>query len=179
MSSATLLTVEQFEQLPQKDGVRYELKDGELIEMANAKFGHEVAKSRIIQPVVAYALQHRIGRVYAETSFALTPSRVCIPDVAFLSNEAAAKADPDHIFRGAPELAIEVVSESESALDLRQKIQEYLDAGSQAVWAVYPNLRMIAVYDHSGVKELRGNQVLEAPDVLPGFQTPVDQFFTS
>jgi Uma2 family endonuclease len=177
MSSATLLTVEQFEQLPVKEGVRYELKDGELIEMALAKFGHEQTKARAGKILTAYLLQHPLGDAYPETAFALTPSCVRVPDVAFLSNESAAKGDPDHIFRGAPELAIEVVSESESALDLRQKIQEYLDAGCKAVWTVYPTVRVVAVYDQTGVKELRGKQVLDAPGILPGFQTPADQFF--
>jgi Uma2 family endonuclease len=177
MSTAALLTVEQFEQLPQEDGARYELKDGELVGMANAKFGHEQTKSEILSCLVPYVVQHRLGRVYAETAFELAPSRVCTPDVAFLSNAAAAKGDPEHIYRGAPDLAIEVVSESESALDLREKIQNYLDAGAKAVWTVYPKLRVITVYDPLGVKEFRGDQVVEAPDILPGFQARVNQFF--
>jgi Uma2 family endonuclease len=84
---------------------------------------------------------------------------------------------PRHIFLCPPDLAIEVVSESGSGLDLRQKIQEYLDAGSKAVWAFYPKLRVIAIYDKAGMKELRADQVLEAPDILPGFRARVDQFF--
>jgi Uma2 family endonuclease len=171
------MTVEQFEQLPQEDGVRYELKDGELVEMANAKAGHEQTKSLILCALVPFVVQHPIGRVYAEASFALSPSRVYAPDVSFLRIELAAKADPDHVFQGAPDLAIEVVSESESAADLREKIQDYLDAGSRAVWAFYPKLRVIAVYDKTGVREYRGDQVLEAPEILPGFQARVTQFF--
>jgi len=177
MSTATLLTLEQFEQLPQEDGVRYELKDGEVVKMANAKFGHEQAKSEILSCLVPYVVQHRLGRVYAETSFALAPSRVCAPDVAFLSNESVAKGHPEHVYSGAPDLAIEVVSDSEIAEELRQKIQDYLDAGSKAVWAVYPKVRVVAVYDQSGVREYRGDQVLEAPEILPGFQAKVNQFF--
>jgi len=102
---------------------------------------------------------------------------VCTPDVALLSNEPVAKGDPEHIYHGAPDLAIEFVSESESAVELRQKIQDYLDAGSQTVWAVYPKLRVIAVYDPSDVREFHGDQVLEAPGILPGFQARVNQFF--
>ena len=177
MSATTLLTVEQFEQLPQEDGVQYELKDGELVRMANAKFGHEQTKSEILSCLVPYVVQHRLGRVYAETAFELSASRVCAPDVAFLSNEPVTKGDPEHIYRGAPDLAIEVVSESENALELRQNIQDYLDAGSQAVWAFYPKLRVIAVYDQAGVREFRGDGVLEAPEILPGFQAKVNQFF--
>jgi Uma2 family endonuclease len=177
MSTATLMTVEQFEQLPQDDAVRYELKDGELVEMANAKFGHERTKAKIARILVAYILQHPTGDIYSETAFSLSESRVCAPDVAFLTTESAAKGDPEHIYRGAPELAIEVVSESENAADLREKIQDYLDAGSKAVWAFYPKLRVVAVYDQSSVREFRGDQVLEAPEILPGFQAKVNQFF--
>jgi Uma2 family endonuclease len=177
MSAATLLTVEQFEQLPPEDGVQYELKDGELVRMANAKFGHEQTKSEILSCLVPYVVQRRLGRVYSETAFTLSPSRVCSPDVAFLSNESVAKGDPDHIYQGPPDLAIEVVSDTESALELRQKIQDYLDAGSKAVWAFYPKLRVIAVYDQSGAKELRADRVLEAPEILPGFQVRVSRFF--
>jgi len=176
MSTATLVTVEQFEQLPD-DGARYELKDGELVKMANAKFGHEQTKSEILSCLVPYVVQHRLGRVYAETAFMLSPSRVCSPDVAFLSNESVAKGDPNHIYQGAPDLAIEVVSESEIAEDLRQKIQDYLDAGSRAVWAFYPKLRVVAVYEKSSWRESRGDQILEAPEILPGFQARVNQFF--
>jgi len=121
MSTATLLTLEQFEQLPHEDGVRYELKGGELVTMANAKAGHERTKFRIERSLIAYILQHPIGEIYSESSFALSPSRVCAPDVAFLRDELAAKADPERIFQGAPDLAIEVVSDSENALELRQK----------------------------------------------------------
>jgi Uma2 family endonuclease len=176
MSSTTLLTLEQFEQLPE-DGARYELKDGELVRLPIATCGDERTKWRISRCLFAYILQYPIGEVHSGMSFALSPLSVCVPDVAFLNKEAAAAGDLDHIFRGAPDLAIEVVSESESAMDLREKIEEYLDAGTKAVWAVYPKVRVIAVYDGTGVKELRADQVLEAPDILPGFQARVDEFF--
>ncbi len=177
MSATTLLTVEQFERMPQEDGVLYELKDGELVGMANSKFGHEKAKSRIIRSLVVYTVEHHIGDIYSEAAFALSESRICIPDVAFLSAESEDKGDPEHIFRGAPDLAIEVVSQSESATELRRKIQDYLDAGSKAVWACYPELQVVAAYDKTGVKEFRGGQILEAPEILPGFQARVDQWF--
>jgi Uma2 family endonuclease len=177
MSTTTLTTVEQFEQLPQEDGVRYELKDGELVRMANAKYRHEKTKAMILRALVPYVLEKPVGEVHAEMSFALSSSRVYVPDVSFVSNEAAAKADLDHIFQGPPDVAIEVVSESESALDLREKIEDYLNAGSRAVWAFYPKVRVIDVYDESGVHEVRDDQILEAPEVLPGFQARAGQFF--
>jgi len=61
MSSTTLLTLEQFEQLPEQDGVRYELKDGELVRMGTAKTGHERTKFRILRSLIAYILKQPIG----------------------------------------------------------------------------------------------------------------------
>jgi Uma2 family endonuclease len=103
MSPATRLTWEQFEQLPERDGVRYELKDGE---MSGAKSLHKRTKFRTLRCLFAYILGRPVGEVYAETAFALSPSRVCQPDVAFLSSESVAKSDPEHIFVQAPEVAI-------------------------------------------------------------------------
>ncbi len=177
MSSTTLLTLEQFEQMPEQDGVRYELKDGELVRMGTAKYGHEKTKYQVQHRLFVYTLQHPIGEVHSEMAFALRPERVCVPDVAFMSNELASSGDPEHIFHGTPDLAIEIVSESESALELRQKIQDYLDAGSKAVWAFYPRLRVIAVYDAAGARELRGGDILEAPEILPGFRASASDFF--
>ncbi|HUD99221.1 MAG TPA: hypothetical protein VMR62_06575 [Bryobacteraceae bacterium] len=37
--------------------------------------------------------------------------------------------------------------------------------------------RIIAVYNNSGVREFRGDQILEAPDILPGFEAAASQFF--
>lgn len=176
------MTVEQFEQLPEEEGVQYELKDGRLVRLGDAKLGHakfgdERAKFRIARSLVAYILQNPIREMYCKAPFALSPSRVCTPDIAFLSNKSAARADHEHIYVGAPDLAIEVVSDGESALDLRTKIQDYLDGGSKAVWAFYPKLQVVAVYDRSSLKEFSGNQVLEATEILPGFQARVNQFF--
>src|ERR1039458_10656222 len=105
MSANTLLTVEQFEQLPEEDGVQYELKDGELVRMANAKAGHEGTKFRIERSLMAYILQHPIGEIYSESSFALSPSRVGAPDVSFLLDEISFKTAPERPFYVLSDLA--------------------------------------------------------------------------
>jgi Uma2 family endonuclease len=50
----------------------------------------------------------------------------------------------------APTLAVEVISPSNLAQDTRKKVQQYLTAGSHAVWVIYPVLRIIEVHDSSG-----------------------------
>jgi Uma2 family endonuclease len=97
MSSTTLLASEQFEQSPE-DGLRYELKDGELVRIGTAETGHARTKFRIGRCLIAHILQHPIDEAYPESPFALSPSRVCIPDVAFLRGEWVATADPGTSF---------------------------------------------------------------------------------
>lgn len=69
MSTTALLTVEQFEQLPEEEGVRYEMKDGELVRMGNANYRHERTRFRIARCLIAYILHHPIGEVYSEMAF--------------------------------------------------------------------------------------------------------------
>ena len=76
----------------------------------------------------------------------------------------------------APDLAVEVVS-SESAAHLQKKVRLYLQHGAKAVWVAYPELRIVLAYDAAGVRELSGDDRLEAPDLLPGFSVPVAVFF--
>lgn len=93
-----------------------------------------------------------------------------------LREELASQAEPNHIFQSAPDLAIEVVSESENALELREKIQNYLDAGSKAALAFYPKVRVIAIYDKAGVNEVRRSDP-GRPEILKGFQAKAGPFF--
>ncbi len=111
------------------------MKDCKLVEQLHETYGHERVKSRILEAPIMRVLHDRIGEVYAGASFVLSPACVRMPDVSFLRSELAAAADPDRMFQIAPDLAIEIVSESESAPDLREKIQDYLDVGTKAVWA--------------------------------------------
>lgn len=71
---------------------------------------------------------------------------------------------------GVPDLAVEVVSESETAVDLDRKVQQYLKAGTAAVWAVYTETRHIMGYRR--FREARMvvlGQRLEEPELLPGW----------
>ena len=75
-----------------------------------------------------------------------------------------------------PGLAIEVVS-SDKASDLEDKIELYLANGSKSVWVVYPELRVVRVFDTNGQsRKFEQSQTLEDP-VLPGFSTPASAIF--
>ena len=111
----------------------------------------------------------------SETPYRLGPHDAPMPDVSVVLK---GRLQPGHsgLIPICPDIAIEVVS-SEPAKVLRAKVQLYLQHGASAVWVAYPELRMIQVYTAEGVRELTGDEPLEAPDILPGFRVPASAFF--
>ena len=169
------MTVEQFLELPEDASIRRELIGGEVISMAWAGQQHEIVKSNFLIELGAHFKANPIGRVLAETPYRLGPHDTPMPDVSVV---LAGRLERGH--RGlpavCPDIAIEVVS-SETAAFLQTKVKLYLQHGARAVWVAYPELRMIVVYTGSGVRELVGDQPLEAPEILPGFRAPASVFF--
>lgn len=81
------------------------------------------------------------------------------------------------LIRGAPEIAIEVVS-SETAARLEEKIELYLAHGSKSVWVVFPEQRVVRIFSASGqARKFEHNDTLENDGVLPGFRVPLAAIF--
>jgi Uma2 family endonuclease len=79
---------------------------------------------------------------------------------------------------GAPALAVEVVSPTDLPQELAHKVEQYLAAGARVVWVVYPNTREVVVFRQGGVASVLGpDDILEAPDLLPGFAVKLALLF--
>jgi len=110
---------------------------------------------------------------------------VRFPDVSYIDHDRLAKTDPDSYIQGAPALAIEVVSPSDTAQELARKIAQYLEAGAAIVWVAYPETREVHVfYPRPGnpsereARILTEGETLTAPDLLPGWEgIPLRQLF--
>ncbi len=79
-----------------------------------------------------------------------------------------------------PDLAIEVVSPSNSAGQVLDKVREYLQAGVQLVWIIYPTAGEIHVFDArnlSVLTRLQIGDVLRAESLVPGFELPLATLF--
>ena len=175
-TSTALLTVDEFLQLPEHEGERIELVEGEVVTVAGASFPHERVKARVIRVLVLWLGQNPIGEVFCETMYRLGEHSSLQPDVSVLLNERIGTGI-EGLYPGAPDLAIEIVS-SETAAYLQNKIDLYLDHGSKAVWVFYSRPPRILIHRASGlVAKLNGSQILGDPDVLPGFSIPVKAIF--
>ena len=80
------------------------------------------------------------------------------------------------VFQGSPDLAIEIVSPSDTAKHLKRKVNSYLQGGAKSVWIVFPEDRSVMIHTAGSVRELKADQLVE-DSLLPGFSTPVSAFF--
>jgi Uma2 family endonuclease len=178
MATKTLLTIEQFDELPVKEGILYELNEGEVVTVTEPTPRHNWARDNIAAALRDFAHPRHLGRVFVETGYQLTPETVRIPDVSFVPADRMREIDLDKRIQGAPALAIEVVSPTDLAEELTQKVKQYLVAGAKAVWVLYPKSREVQVFRADGGFFLRHeHETLEEPDLLPGFSLDLKAAF--
>ena len=116
------LTLEEFAQLPD-DGMHHEISEGELITMSGPKSLHSRIIRKVFKAIDTALEKSGYGEAFPEAGYVLArdPLTVRQPDVSVLSTERIQSTPPDDYFEGAPELAVEVVSPSDSAEDLELK----------------------------------------------------------
>ena len=180
MPVETLITACQLALLPEDDFF-YELDEGELIQMPPPGEEHGWVQDEVYGPMFGHVRARRLGKTYVETGFLLKtdPDVVRAPDLAFIRKERLPVAcHRSGYILGAPDLAVEVQSPSQSPADMRKKVRQYLAAGALIVWVVYPRRRQVVVHYASGKTEtLSAGQHLEAPDLLPGLRIPLAEIF--
>ena len=165
--------------MPDDDSVRTELDEGELITMPPAGFDHGDVGVQITLLLGSFVKKHRLGRVLsADTGFRLRNDTVRAPDVAFVQTSRVETVKSKGFGKGAPDLAVEVFSPSDSVRQLMRKVKQYFAAGTHTVWIVYPERKEVQVLEAGGADRLLGSgDMIEAPELLPGFSVAVAEFF--
>lgn len=156
----------------------YEFAEGELIPMAAAKIIHGDVAAEILGLLFPYVKAHQLGKLYtAETVFTVG-NRGRKPDVAFVASERI----PDDLWQNfpiPPDLAIEVVSETDAMKAVHEKAFEYLDAGTQLVWAIEPFSQTVLVYrSPTDISLLTIDDTLTGDPVIEGFHCDVADLFS-
>ena len=173
MGTTTLLSFEEFEQLPDEPG-KLELLDGELIQLPPAKRKHmEIAQLiyDLLKPVVNKAeASASLGGAYLEMGYKFSSRAWLQPDVS-ISHRDQPSGD---YFESAPALAVEVISESNSAAQMDRKVNIYLTNGSVEVWLVYPDTRCVWVFREGHAEQFES--VLRS-SLLPGMEIDLSQLF--
>jgi len=182
MPATALLTSEQYLALPEEfdqngNRIKDELIAGEVVKMAPPSQLHNLIKVNIIEALIAYARANRqiCVKPLAEMAFIVTEHDTLVPDASVVTRNRLNPRESKYI-AGAPDLAVEVVSPTDTASHLKSKVDAYLQNGSKTVWVVYPDSRSVMVYSGDAARELKADQQIEDP-LLPGFSTPVSTFF--
>jgi Uma2 family endonuclease len=157
-----------------------ELVDGVLVEKPMGYLESWLA-AVLIRLLVEFVEQHDLGIVLGEAgTLRLAPGLVRVPDVAFIgwgrfpNRDLPAEPIPDL----APDLAVEVLSKSNTDAEMARKLEEYFAAGARLVWYADPDSRTVRVYTSpTDVRLLSENDTLDGESVLPGFQLSIREWF--
>lgn len=177
----TSMTADELWRMPD-DGYRHELIRGELTMMTPAGGEHGEIAFTIGLLLGTYVKTKQLGKVVAaETGFIIArdPDTVRAPDAAFIARQRVPAAGlPAGFIPFAPDIAVEVLSPSDSQLDVDEKIDQWLAAGTASVWVVNPRGKTVTVH-RSGrdPRILREHDVLEGEEVCPGFSVNVAELF--
>lgn len=174
MSSTTLSPPVTAEEFAARDHKGLELVDGQVVEVpVSSATAH--TSSRVLFKGTEYTDPRQLGVWFSADGgircFPDDPDRVRKPDAFFVRRERL----PSNIWTTpfvevAPDLAVEVVSPSDLATEVRGKVQEYLDAGVPVVWVIFPDTRTAWIHRVDRGVEIFESGELEAEPVIPGFR---------
>lgn len=175
-----LLTAEEF--VEAYAGDRAELIDGVVQELPIPMPRHGKMCYRAAQLVGRVVDDNDLGHVMTNDSFVRTlrdPDRVRGADVCYYSYERLPRGEvPAGLMPVAPDLVVEVRSPSDTWTEVFVKVGEYLRAGVRVVVVIDDDSKTASVYRADVIQHThRQDQVLEFPDVLPGFSVAVEKFF--
>jgi Uma2 family endonuclease len=162
------------------DGSQQELIRGVIVTMPPPKGRHGVCCSKLNRLIGNHVEANRLGNTTSNDTGWITergPDTVRGPDVAFWSYQRAPEV-PEGYYQVPPDLAVEVVSPSDTHTRVQEKVRHYLKHGARMVWVVDPELRIVTVYrKQTESRTLEETDTLSGEDVLPGFSCKVADLF--
>jgi Uma2 family endonuclease len=165
------LTHRDLDDLPENDGVRYEVIDGKLHMSPFPFFVHQRVVTRLIIVIGGYLEKHAIGEVVTSgTKVVLDEPTGVGPDLVFIAKERFGGIRPDG-FHGAPDLVVEVTS-SKPGLDRLVKYRKYASAGVPNYWIIDPDQRILEAFalegDTYALRATARDQETFSPALFPG-----------
>ncbi|HYG78324.1 MAG TPA: Uma2 family endonuclease [Planctomycetota bacterium] len=157
-----------------------ELIDGVLVEKTTGY------RESLIAMIIGKALLNfingkKLGVVLGtDGSLEILHGIVRLPDVCYIAREnlPGGKLPLEAIPSLVPDIAVEVLSRSNTKAEMKRKRREYFEAGTQLVWEIDPRKRIATVYtaDVAG-RVLKESETLDGGNVLPGFKLKLKDLF--
>jgi Uma2 family endonuclease len=162
------LTIDDFERLPDVLAFHHELVDGELVDVSGNTGNHNALRDLLIAMLLFYVNEHQLGRVLSEQEYNFD-GNAHGPDVSLFGPEKLRLYNGSlRIQRFVPDLAIEIVSQTDTFANLIKKTDRYRKCGTKEAWIFEITSRRAFVFSEGGNAILDENQQF-ASSLIPGF----------
>ena len=162
-ATKTVLTAQQFDNYPFEEDKRYELDEGELIEMTRPTYKHNRVLGHLFVELSIYLRGRRIGEaLISENLYALSPHTRRSPDVAVILGDHREELKNANVIPIIPDIVAEILSPSETPRMIHRKLKQYFAAGVKEVWLIDPDVKEIEIWKGPSLPD----PVLAAGDVL-------------
>lgn len=180
-SEPKVWTDEEFMALSQ-DGHRYEIVNGVLIDMGGSGAKHGYIAIILSSALFAVVMAQKLGALFdSSTAFKMKNGNKRSPDISFFAKERLQGLEdlPVGFLEGSPDLAIEILSPTNTIEEIDSKLLEYFENGSRLVWVISPNQHYVLVYRSAQEPDrlLKSGDFLDGEDVIPGFTLLVADLF--
>ena len=175
-------TEEDLQSLPE-DGFNHEVVNGELVMSPKNNFVHGRVCSRLLIALGNFNNQHRLGVILdSSTGFWMFNRNCRAPDISFVPRTRLEnlkfKPSSKKFFPGAPDLAVEVLSPSNSRSEIDARLRDFFSSGTQLAWLINLDTDSVEVCRSLTQRRLIGpGGELDGEDLLPGFRYPIDDLF--
>ncbi len=181
-SSKKVWTEEELQSLPD-DGFIHEVVNGELVMSPKNNFQHERICSRLLFALETFNRQHRLGVVLGSSAGFWMFNRNCrAPDISFIPKARleSLRFSPSAktFFPGAPDLAVEVISPSNTRAEMDERLRDFFASGTQIAWLINPDSGSVEVCRSLTQRRLIGpGGEVDGEHLLPGFRYPINDLF--
>ncbi len=176
MTTKPKLTLEEFLALPETEPAS-ELIDGEVVQKPMPTFEHGIIQRLLSFVFTLYLRAHPDGEAGSEVRCIFGPrghERPYVPDYVFVWDARRRGLLRGQPFRGAPDLAVEILSPDDRMVRVMDKVAFYLANGVRLVWIINPEARTVTVMTTLSTSHtLFEHDVLDGGEILPSFSTPV------
>jgi Uma2 family endonuclease len=157
-----------------------ELIDGVLVEKPMSSFESLLAAT-LIRILGNYLDAHDLGILMgADGHLWILPGKMRLPDVSFIRWDRFpdGKLPKDRVYRVAPDLAVEILSDGNTTQEMEIKLDEYFEAGVRLVWYIDPRSRTASLYTaRNQMEAIDVSGHLDGSQVLPGFRLRLGELF--
>ncbi|MEP9412453.1 MAG: Uma2 family endonuclease [Candidatus Brocadia sp.] len=179
IATKKIWTEKELMSLP-KEGYKCELIQGKLV-MGPAGIEHEEIGANLLTALRSFVSERKLGIVCGSSAgYWMKSGNLRSPDVSFIRKERLQgyKRPPKGFFKGSPDIAIEILSPTDTVESLHGKIVEYFENDTKLAWVVNPEEQTVLIY-HSPQpsKLLTKNDLLDGEEILKGFTFPIAELF--